>query len=217
MAPSAQSIQENYICTSPDTLGCMQMKQGILINSVPSPPPAPPPATKWSVNYCTISGTWHLNKYLITLEQNTCMFDKKNPSTFSVNADDIYHAIIKHSSAGSGALSPTCCRRAGAAPSIQTYQPRRLYIQLFFLISDGDSALVWTRSGRLTAEPHGPLKGFNRTGSTGLWVVRVHGGSREERLHLKDPTKENGFWTCCCGIDVLNSSHLCFITLGQEW
>lgn len=34
-----------------------------------------------------------MNKYLIMLEQNTCMFDKKNPSHFFVNADGINCAI----------------------------------------------------------------------------------------------------------------------------
>lgn len=62
------------------------MKQGVLINTVFLP-------TKWSVNHCTISGTRHLNKYLIKQEQNTCMFDKKNPSQFLVNVNGIYSAI----------------------------------------------------------------------------------------------------------------------------
>lgn len=87
MGPSAQRIQRNCICKSQDTVVGMQIKQGILINT------EFPPPTKWSVNYCTISETWHLNKYFIMLEQNTCMFDKKNPSQFFVNADGIYCAI----------------------------------------------------------------------------------------------------------------------------
>lgn len=62
------------------------MKGGALINTVF-------PSTKWRVNYCTISGTRHLNKYLIMLEQNTCMFDRKYPSQFWVNANGICCAI----------------------------------------------------------------------------------------------------------------------------
>lgn len=64
----------------------MQMKRGGLINTTFPP-------TKGSVNYRTISGTRHLNKYLIKLEQNTCMFDKKSPSQFLVNANGIYSDI----------------------------------------------------------------------------------------------------------------------------
>lgn len=51
------------------------MKKGVLINTVF-------PHTKRSVNYRTISGTRHLNKYLIKLEQSTCVFDKKYSSQF---------------------------------------------------------------------------------------------------------------------------------------
>lgn len=66
--------------------GCIQMKQGALINTVF-------PHTKRSVNYRTISGTRHLNKYLIKLEQSTRMFDKKNSSQFLVNANGLYSNI----------------------------------------------------------------------------------------------------------------------------
>lgn len=72
----------------------MQMKQGVLINTVFPP-------TKRSVNYRTISGTRHLNKYLIKLEQSTCMFDKKNPSQFLFNANGLYSDI-------KGAFFPVC-------------------------------------------------------------------------------------------------------------
>lgn len=55
--------------------GCMQMKQGVLINSAFL-------ATKWSVNYCTVSGTQHLNKYLITPKQNTRVWQEKSITIF---------------------------------------------------------------------------------------------------------------------------------------
>ena len=86
MPPSAQRVLQNYICTRQDAVSCMQMKQGVLINTLFLP-------TKWSVNYCSISGTKHLNKYLIMLERNICMLDKKNPSQFLVNANGLYSAI----------------------------------------------------------------------------------------------------------------------------
>lgn len=70
------------------------MKQGVLINPVFL-------HTKRSVNYRTISGTQHLNKYLIKLEQRTCMFDKKYSSQFLVNANGLYSHIKE-------AIFPVC-------------------------------------------------------------------------------------------------------------
>lgn len=69
---SAPRVQEDFICTS-------QESSRAALRSINEYHVL---ATTSSVNYHTISGTWHLNKYLIKLEQSKSMFDKKNPSQY---------------------------------------------------------------------------------------------------------------------------------------